>query len=240
MSKVGTLDAFTARVLRRLGKVESEKMTPSPEAQADLIGEALDLYDRHRPHAQVHEREGSDVARRFVLPALITGWRSGTDRVLDVAQVMGANTDDEIEATYPATDWTVTRDTTGQDVLRLAWAPGSGTTLRIRYATPHALHATDAALSTVPDGDAEALTLLGVTVFAAWIARSAADMANQALGADQVDYSNISSRWDKRGKDAYAAALRLLTPEAETHRASGASVTWESTSLLARQPRVGH
>lgn len=240
MASVGTKTEFMARVMRRVGTIDSVKLTPTAEVKPDLADEALAVYEGFRPRERMWEQPGSETERRFVLSETIGGWQDGTNRIAAVYRVADANQHNEMVEEIDLENWSIEPNTGGKEVLILAGPIGAFYTLRIRYCEPHLVHETDGTFTTVPDRDTEALTLLGVAAACAWIARTAADMADQNLGSDQVDYGEIGRRWAKRGEEAATKASDLLAPDKTQARAGGGSVSWTSRSPLTGRSRVSH
>ena len=237
MASVGTKTEFMNRVMRRVGTIDSVKLTPTEDVKPDLADEALAVYEGFRPRERMWEQPGSDTERRFVLSETISGWQDGTNRIAAVYRVADANQHNETVEEIDIEGWSIEPNTSGQEVLVLVSPIGAFYTLRIRFVEPHVL--SDGG-STVPDRDTEALTLLGVAAVCQWIARTAADMADQNIGADQVDYGEIGRRWARRGEEAGTKASDLLAPDKTQARAGGGSISWTSRSPLTGRSRVAH
>ncbi len=238
---VGDRTAFQAKALQRLGKVESSKLELTAEAWTGVIDDAVDAYGRLRPNTKIFQGAGSDTKRRYVLEdATLPGWVLRTSRVLRVESVSGPDTDDEFVTEIPSSEWTQRRAADGKDVLFLESAVGASQTIRIHFSIPHVIHDDNETLTTVPDGDCEAIVALTVGKAAEWIARTACDLANQRLGADDVDYQAFSDRWAKRANESLKAAAERLQGEPSAAPAAASTVEWPSTDPISGIPRVSH
>lgn len=240
MAKITIRGDFRDELKTKLGLIESEKLQPTQEAWEGIIDDSLDQYSHLRPDRKVFQQAGSATAKRFVLDTVITGWKNGTSRVVAVASVIQPDTNDEVIEEFDYDDWSQRRAADGKDILFLPWAIGTTATLRIIYDHPHQIDSTDAALTTVPEADSEALKSLALGKACEWIARSASDLANESLGGDAVDYEAIGERWARRAKDAFNSAQERLSAESGSVPSAGASTEWTTMSELARQPRIGH
>lgn len=231
------------KILRRLGNITSDKLNPEA-VLPDMVDAAIEHYSRYHPRVKVYEESGDGDTVRFVLPDTITTWSNGSDRVQAVYAVQDAGLNDEYAAAYDPEDWWVERDTADDDVLFLAHAVGSSETLRIEYVSSHSVkeYDGDTTPNTIPDRDEQALILLAAWLTAQWIANAAADLQDDSLNADQVDYSSISERWAKRAEDMFRTADRLLSPDKGlgTDASGSAHVKWQSDSLLSGRPRISH
>ena len=239
MASVGKLSTFKERVMRRVGSIDAAKFIPDDPTQNDLIEAGLAAFDQRRPRTMTFETAGDDASRRFVLSTLIAGWKDGTMRLLTVARVHDANIHNEFVEEYDVGDWKVTKDTTGKDVLQIVSAVGAGLTLRVTYSRPHAIDSEDIDLTSVPDGDTELLTLLCAREVCRWISRSASDMADNSLGADQVDFGAIGERFADRAKELLRDADQLTSPSEETQTPGGGSVAWNTKGSFGDR-FVGH
>lgn len=241
MASVVSMEAFKARVMRRVGKIESSKLAPSDTdgTQDELVDQALAEYNRSRSRRMVYEAPGSDTDRRFVLTDIIADWKPGEFKIEKVSRVADANQHNESDYPVPADEWEVTTNTDGAEVLVLKNSIGSGYSMRIRYGQPFVIGANESN-TTVPDGDTEPLTMLAVAVVCDWIARTATDLSDSSLGADGVDYSSVASRWSDRAKEARAQAKGFLSPGESASSTGVAYAVLESKSLLGRQPRISH
>ncbi len=239
-AQVGTYDTFSARVTRRLTKIESEKLAPSADDLRELIDQALAELDGVRCFEDLHDRDGDDTTRRIVLGTEISGWIQRTSRLVGVSLVRDAGTDDESIEELDADEWAVRPGPGRTEVLHLAAVVPTGTKLRLRWTRPHEISETDAAETTIPAGLTEPLTLLAVAAASEWIARAASDLKNSAFSEGaEMDYEAIADRWTSRGREARKRAREILEPPAEAQDAAGVALTWDSKDQHGR-PRVGH
>ena len=240
MPPVGKRDEVTQRAMTRLGTIENKTLSPTGDAKTDCLDAAIDWYDRLRPRASTYEVAGDNVKRRFVLSTDVAGWAKGSSLAGPVQFVTDPDTDDEKILDLDLNEWDQRRSSAGDDVLMLAAPVPTGTTLRVLWTAAHVVHAIDAALTTIPDRDADAFVSMMAALMARWVSRRASDIAAANLGADQIDAEPIGTRWAKRASELEKQALDRLAPKSESVSAAGASIDWENENTTARQPRVGH
>lgn len=227
----GTLSEFVDRVLVLLGKIESDKLSIPAETQNALAGHALAEFDRAAPRSTTHEQAGDGTSRRFLLESAISGWQNGSFRVVETWRVYDANAHNE----WPVpVSFSVRQDVDGKDVLYLEETIGAGNVLRVAYGRAHALDASDPTKSSIPAHQVQALDMFGVAHFAGWVARTAADLADQSLGATEIDYSQVSSRWAQQERSARERARDLLVPSGSSSPSAASYVEWR------RPERISH
>jgi hypothetical protein len=240
------LAELVALIDRRVGKVESAKLTPSQQTSEDLAREAVVELSRSWPRRLVHELAGDGTTRRWVLVSTLNTagreWLDGYSEIETVFEVYDAGTDDETKRELKAEEFETYLDTNDQAVLFLGPLYGSQTTIRIVYTRPHSINNLDGATSTtVLERQTEALILLGSAIRAGWIARTAADLANRAVGIDQVDYHKIGEAWSIRAQELRKSAIEHAQPTELGAGAAGTSVDWDTESLLVPGvPRLSH
>ena len=242
MAKITNIEELLSKVDRKIGQIDTDKLKPSPDAKEEAARDALDEYSGSCPHLKVSEEVGDGSTRRFVLSTLLgTGWIADTSLVQSVAFVRDANTDTEQVEELAIEDWAVRLDTSEQEVLFLDRAAGTDETIRIRWTSPHTINELDeATVTTVPSRDTEALALLAASKVAEWIARTACDMANRAMGIDQVDFNTFDRRWSDKAKRLRAGAIERLNPTELSAGGAGTSVEWKSDDRLSGLSRVSH
>lgn len=230
-----TWDAYTARVLRAFGAVDAPKIVPSSTDVDDALAAGLLAYARFRTRDLTAEIVGTGATRRLDMTTL-TGWEHGYSALTSAERVVGLGTDDEYVTPLAEPDDYHFNSTT--DVLLLASPPAADSWIRYTYTARHAI-GDDAAQTTVPDSDAQAVVLLAVAELADRAARSTADQRDAVLGVDQVHYGGISSRWSDFADRARKRAAELLAPSAESTTAVAASATWRTRGSFG-QPYASH
>lgn len=240
MSAIGKMSDLLDRIRRRAGNIEHEKLVPDPDTLKDLASEAIREFERLRPRVVTFESASNGSDRRFVLDALISGWKNGTCVVDSVLSVSGANNHNELATPLTLDEWRLEVDATGKDVLYLADPVPSGGHLRIKYRQPHVVDESDAALTTVREGDAELLVLFGVKALCHWIALSASDLKDSTLGSDQVDFGEIAARFSDRAKEAEKKITSLTRTDEASVAPGGGAIEWDTRSQLTERPRIGH
>lgn len=236
-------DVITA-ALARLGTVDSVKLAPTADAKTSELANAVDLYSRVRPRARTFEFAGDNLKRRFVLRTDVAGWRNGSSKLAPPLQtVENAGTNSETITDMEDLGWSLSVNPSGDDVLMLASVIPTGQTFRLHWQDLHTVHASDAALTTVPDSDKEPFVSLVAHFLAAWIARTSADLTAASIGIDQVDLESVSERFAKRARELRKDAMDRLAPEegSEISGSGGASITWDpSRSALSGGRRIAH
>lgn len=172
------------------------------------IDQALELFRTDRPNVRVYHYTVAASAFRFVLAG--TGLilpSSGLDRWVDGAS-------DLLKVWHPydttamdnqpldGNDWAVVREPGPLVVLILRdYRPSSGV-LRLEYRTPHEVHATDSAQSSILAGDVKALELLTAVKLCEMAAtRYAQNTGSSAFQSESVDRRTQSDIMASRAKD---------------------------------------
>jgi len=241
MPPVGKQSDVLTRAMDRLGKL-SDSLAPTIDAQKDALHDTIDEYSRLKPRDMVFEQAGDDTTRRIVLSTVLlaSGWKKGSNTVVSVETVTAAGTNDETTESYDLEDWQQRIGANGDDLLFLATAVNTGSTLRLVWDGWHVVHETDPTLTTIPENDAEPFVSLLASKLAEWVARKASDSANASLGTDQVDMEPISERWRRRAKELRDESFYArLTPTSATTAASGTSVEW-ATDRDPWHERISH
>ncbi len=240
MPIVGDLISFSARVMSRLGRIESSKLTPPPDVVTEcIVGEALAIYESTHPRTKTIERTPASGEHRFLLTDLIPSWESGSYRVHTVARVTDPNLHNEMVDEIPVSDWRTDEDGSGAPILFVTQPIEPPSIMRIRYALPHVVDAADASKTSVPAVDGEGFLLLSVAALCRWIARTAGDLTDMSLSAEKIDYGSLSKRWGERAAEAEKGAMNLLSPDKGDSVASGTSVTWDTPNTFGGS-RIGH
>lgn len=241
MPAVGKRSEVTGRAMTRLAAEGSKTTAPTVDAQADCLNQAIDWYDQMRPLRLTFQTGGDGVTRRFVLATLIgAAWVAGTSEVVAASSVTDPDGNDEKVRAFELDEWSQIKASNGADVLMIAEAVPTGTTLRLIWTSPHTVHTDDAALTTIPTKDADAFVSMFAAKLARWISRRASEAAASSFGADQVDMEPISERWKRRAAELEKEATERLSPTTENISSAGASVEWRDESAITGSNRIGH
>lgn len=239
MPVVGTLETFRARVVLKIGDVESPELKPSETVLGICIDAGVNQYSRLRPRTVVVEVAGDGTTRRYVLNTALTLWNPEYSKLAKVALVESANLDSEIETEYKDSMLSRRKDSSGNDVLFVTETVAVGKDIRFEFTALHTIDLTTPGNTTIPDFDTDLLTALSASYVASWIARKASDLANVQLGATEVDYGRLRSHWSTRSNELLREASEMIDPKMMSHASTGVAVEWKSESRLAPR-RISH
>jgi hypothetical protein len=233
MAAVGKLNPdFRDRVKLKVGSVDTPTLAPSDEAVDLCVESGLTNYSNIRPLVKVFQKAGSNTTKRYVIGTEITDWDDDFSMISYISGVTDPDTDDESESVVDDDEWYTKLSTSDGVVLFLNTVIGSTRTMRIEYTTPHIIHSSDAALTTVPNHDTDLLTAICASQVCFWIARKASDLMNVSLGVSEIDYRRLRSHWSDRAKELASEASEYVSNRT-LKPSGGVAVQWESDSRIS-------
>lgn len=236
------LAAIRSTVQAKLAQEANSAIELTDAELDEAIYEAVDLMSRAAPQVALYQVAGDGVTRRFLLSDLVTGWVLHTSEVLSVQLVTDVDTDDETVYTVTPDGYRVDITADDKDVLFLEQSFDASYTLRVTWTTPHHVKADDLDpdATTIPTKYEQAFYLYCVSCAAVIVAHKAANLGNNSLGVEQMDYEDMFRRWMEISKHRRKQADERLGGPTPAMKGAGSSVQWASLRNSNTQGRVSH
>jgi len=189
---MSTLTDFVTGVDER---IQDEESKLSQTIREECVAQALAEYNRVRPRYLVEESAGDNTSF-LAVPA---SWDSEFSKI---ARLDKLNSDDEPTLIHPSR-YQVIQNPAPEDPV-IFWSFDTfalTTTYRVKYTVPHTV---TALASSVPSGDEAALMDLAACHACLRLAAAYAQMIDQSIGTEVINFKNKSGYYRSLSKDLRA------------------------------------
>ena len=179
------------------------------------INSAVKRYSRIKPKVTVEDEAGAGVFDYAL--TILASWSDDFSSIRQVEYPVDAT--QEEPNIIDADDWIIYEKPTGKYLRFLVSVPAATETIRITYTAPHAC--TDV-VSTIPDGDKEAVQMLAAAIYCEMLAAYYAQTQDSTIMADSVDHKSKAAEYSARAKRFFLLYKEHLgvTDEATTPAAA--------------------
>ncbi|OPX19127.1 MAG: hypothetical protein BZ151_10885 [Desulfobacca sp. 4484_104] len=181
------LDDFQTKLSQVLQDDAEHLSTTERDA---FISEAVLIYSSDRPRVIVSAITGAGTYE-YDLP---DDWMAGFSVALGVEYPAG----NQIPTYVDESEWLIYQGTSGKTLRFLNYEPTAAETINLKHT---ALHIVDAATSTIPASDQDAVINLAGALGCYALSRKYAQSLESAIGADSVQHISKSGEYAKRGKE---------------------------------------